>query len=643
MQTFYDRFKELSDENLLQRVNRKEHYKKEAVLAAFHILQQRGYNIENPFPESSDIETQKKSKRRSFLEREYHVWHKMISDKKSSIRIILFFSLFVPLLWYSNTYLNETTLYRKIHLATQTILSHGGITYLIESIIIFFLFVTSKENLNKFLTVKSKHIYVALKVLFFSILIISIWEWLFSSKMTITLIADNKSARELLKNFWFGGLIAFTEELIFKWLLLTQLLLRVGDSAGNRRLIFFIVAILFAAAHIPIQIAEFGGISTSHLIKTFLYSYFTSILYVKLRNFPLVVLLHFFMNISAVFIDDGKMFYFNWSTVLLGIYSIPKINSGWLFRPRNIPRLPKWVFGSLIFVITIGVAISPKTSRDYYNYSKQYYYMDSYPKAMDLISKAISEGSRDAEFINHRGNIYYSLDNYDSAWNDYDHAVQIDSTFYGAIRNRGLAAKQTSKFNECIEDLTIAIAENIQTSRVYRSRGSCYLGIEEPELAISDFEEAIQRNISNSEAYYGLGRAYLKMKNFDQSLENLELAIAIDPNFIEAYEVLAMTYTGLGKYDSSNVVMTKAIEMGSKSPVRFYLRGLNYYEKEDYYNAIKEFEKSIEFNPENPDLYLNLAYSHFFLEDYNKGCEYLNQSAFLGNEDAQENLSYYCG
>lgn len=644
MQTFYDRFKELSDKSLFQRLNRKENYQKEAVMAAYHILSQRGYDLENPFPEiaTSNQNYSDATKKLSFLEREYHVWFKMISQKKPIGLLVLFFLIFIPLLWYSNSHLNETVLFRNIHLFTQTIISHGAITYIIEIVLIFAFFINSRNSWNNFLKVKSNHVFVALKVFIFSLIVISVWEWMFSSRVTIAMIAENKTSRELLKNFWYGGLIAFTEELIFKWLLLTQLLIRVGDSSGNRRLIFLIVSILFAASHIPIQITEYGGISTSHLFKTFLYSYFTSILYVKHRNFPLVVLLHFFMNISIVFIDDGNPFYFNWATVLLGIYCIPKINNGWLFRSKYKLRIPRWAFLSAVVLTTLIILISAKQPRDLYNYSRQYYFMDSYDEALNLINKAISREKHNAEFFNHRGNIYYSLDKYDSAWIDYNLAVEFDSIFYGAIRNRGLAAKQISKYQECIEDLTVAVVNDIQTSRVYQNRGSCYIGIGEPELAISDFEQALKRNSSNDQAYYGLGRAYLKLKEFEKASNNLELAINLDPTFIEAYEVLALSYSGQGKYDSSNAIMTRAIEMGSSSPVRFYIRGLNYYKKEDYYNAIKEFEKSIEFNPEEPDLFLNLAYSYFFLENYAKGCEYLKKSAWLGNEQAKADLTVYC-
>jgi len=565
LQTFYDRFKELSDESLLQRIEKKDHYQREAVLAAYNILLQRGYELEYPFPQSEPVSEEKTEIKRksSFLEREYHEWFKRISTKRPTGLLVIFFLIFIPLLWYSNSYLNETSLYRHLHLFSQTVISHGGITYIIEISLVLAFFLNSRKRWDTFLKVKSNHIVTAVKVFIISLVIISLWEWMFSSRVTVALIADDKTGREILKNFWFGGLVAFTEELIFKWLLLTQLLLRTGSSSGNRRLVFFVVAMLFAASHIPIQINEYGGISTGHLFKTFLYSYFTSILYVKHKNLLLVVLLHFYMNISKIFVDDGYTFYFNWSTILLGIYCIPKINNGWIFRSNLRFNLPKWAFGGIVLVVTSIVLISAKQPKDFYNYSRQYYFMDSYNQAMKLINDAISKEENRAEFFNHRGNILYSLDKYDSAWLDYDQAVKIDTNFHGAIRNRGLAAKQISKYQECVEDLTIAVINDIQTSRVYQNRGSCYIGIGEPELAISDFEQALKRNSSNDLAYYGLGRAYLKLKKFERSSENLELAITLDSNFIQAYEVLAMAYMGLGRYDSSNAVMTKAIEMGS--------------------------------------------------------------------------------
>jgi len=644
LRTFYDSFKELSDENLLDRINRKEHFQKEAVLAAYNVLKQRGYELEHPFPDVdySNSETPKKTKKPSFFEREYHVWHKMVSKKQRKDLLVLFSIIFIVLIFLSDSYLTGTDLFRKIHLSTQTIISHGAITYIIEIMLVFVLFISSKKIRSTFLKIRSEHIFIALKVFVFSLIILSSLEWLFGNNITITRIAEDKTPREFLKNLWFGGLVAFAEELIFKWLLLTQLLLRAGDKKSSRRLIFIIVAILFAACHIPGQISDYGEINIVHLTKIFFYSYFTSILYVKFRNFPLVVLLHFLVNISAIFINDGNGVYTNWAFILVAVYCIPKINEGWLFKSKLKIRIPKWAFGSIVLFVSILILVSEKRPKDHFNISRQYYYLGSDKQAMDIINIAISKEAQNSKFYNHRGNILYRLELYDSAWNDYDKAIQYAPYFYQAISNRGMAAKHISYFEGCIEDLTIAINQNHESARVYLNRGNCYLGINEPELAILDLEEALKKNQYDKKIYYGLGRSYLKLKEFDKASKNLEHAIDLDSDFVEAYEVLSMAYSGLEKYDLSNAVMTKAIEMGSSNPSRFYVKGLNYYQKENYYNAVLEFEKSVELKPEDSRLFLNLAHAYFFLDNYIKGCENLNTSAWLGNEEAKEDLKNYC-
>jgi tetratricopeptide (TPR) repeat protein len=644
LRTFYDSLKELSDQNLLDRINRKEHFQKESVLASYNILKQRGYDLENPFPDENDsfLETRKKNKKSSFLEREYHVWLKMVSKNQPIGLLILFAILFFILLLIFSSYLKNTDLFRRIHLSSQTIIAHGGITYIIEIILVFVLFISSRKKIDTFLKVRSKHIFIALKVFIFSLVILSALEWLFGKSVTIIQIADDKTPREFLKNLWFGGLVAFTEELIFKWLLLTQLLLRVGNTASKRRSIFFIVAILFAACHIPGQLSDGGEINIGHLIKIFLYSYFTSILYVKFRNFPLVVLLHFLVNISVIFIESGDGFYTNWAFTLVGIYCIPKINKSWLFKSKLKYKIPKWAFGSLILGLTCIVLLSEKKPKDHFNVSRQYHFMGSEQKALGIINKSLSKEPENPKFYNHRGNIYFSLNLNDSAWHDYDMAVQYDPQFYQAISNRGIAAKYISNYEGCIEDLTIAIDKHYESSRVYLNRGNCYLGISEPKLALLDFEEALKKDKYNKRIYYGLGRSYLKLKDFKKASENLEHAIELDIAFVEAYEVLSMAYHGLERYDSSNAIITRAIEMGSSNPSRFFIKGLNFYQNEDYFKAIIEFEKSIELKPEDSRLFLNLAHAHFFLDNYTKGCDYLNTSAWLGNDEAKKDLNFYC-
>lgn len=647
LESYYDRFLKLSDENLLHRINKKESFHKESVVAAYHILIKRGYELEHPFQNGFEVRATKKeiyrTTQKNASKNDDLIKFKKNYSKVSIGKICLFFIIFFPLVHLSNHYFNDTLFYRKIHLLTDTVVGLGSITYLFELTIFSIIFFRSSNARKDLFRTNSHKTYSAIKVFITSLLLITIWELLFSDKVVIYQSFTENSYRTYLKNLWYGSLIAFNEELIFKWLLLTQILLRVGNKKSHRIFAYLFVAVLFSLSHIPTQLAKFETVQYGHIIMTFLYSYFTSILYVRHRNFLLVVLLHFFLNISIVFVEGGSNFYFNWGLVLIGMYTIPSISKSWLFKPsKRIFPDPTIVFFCILFLATFLTPLIPKATLDHYNISQQLYFLNRDHEALAIANASIAGTKNNKLFFNHRGNVFYDLGKYDSSWADYNRAINLDPKYYAAIRNRGLAARKLKYYSDCIMDLTVAIEQGLLSSRVYQNRGSCYLEINELESTKADFIKSLSLNPLNESAYYGLGKIHLLLKEYDSTIFYMNKTLSIDPDFIPSMEVMAVAYSALSKYDTSNTIMTKAIEMGSSSPIRFYVRGINYFRKEDYFNAVKEFEKSIELIPTNSELFLNLGYSYLFLENFKKGCEYLSISADKGNEEAIANLKVYC-
>ena len=642
----YERFRHLSDESLLDQ----EKFHQQAVLAAYFILKERGYNLNNPFGEdSSFLSPAETPDKKPEHQEEAHLAFKATHHKISLIRIFGYFLVFAPFLYFSNYYLTETLLYRKIYVFTETLLGFGSITYLLQLSIfsVFFIFTLSirKELIRDI----SQDTYTAIKVFSFSLLILTSWEFLIRDEALLQTIYYQSSYRTFIQGLWFDLLIAFSEELVFKWLLLTQILIRIGNSKHNRIGAYLVVALLFATSHIPVQLTKQETINYVHLFLTFLYSYLTSILYVRHRNFLLVVLLHFLADISVAFNDINNSFFFNWSLILIGIYTIPRVGRSWLFQP--VLKQLKSPAPALLGLLCLATAIAPfikMSSQDYYNISQQQYYhfkMDAEALRTahaSLLTYSENESGDKKRYYNHRGNVFFDLEQYDSAWADYNQAAMLDPSFYPAIRNRGLAAKELANYEGCIHDLTLAIEQKLGDSRVYQNRGSCYLNIKEYELAKEDFRQALALEPQDKLATFGLGRSFLMLQKHDSAIHYMNQVLAIDPEFIQAMEMKAIAYTGLSKYDTSNLIMTRVIELGSSSSTRFYTRGLNYYYKEEYHNAIKEFEKSLELLPNNAELLHYLAYSYLFLENTAKGCQYLTLAARLGNVSASEDLKKYC-
>lgn len=642
----YNRIRLLSDEILLDHIDRKENYHQQAVLAAYFVLKERGYNPEYPFGEDSSFLSPDKQPE---PQEDAHLTFRAGHHKIPLNKILGCFLVFAAFLYFSNYYLTETLLYRKIYVYTETLLGFGSITYLLQLSIFSVFFIFSLRTRKELIRDTTQDAYTAIKVFFFSLLVLTLWEFLIRDEVLLQTIYHQNSYRTFIQGLWFDLLIAFSEEFIFKWLLLTQILIRIGNSKQNRIGAYLVVALLFATSHIPVQLTKQETIHYGHLLLTFLYSYLSSVLYVRHRNFLLVVLLHFLADISVAFTDINNSFFFNWSLILLGIYTIPRVGRSWLFQP--VLKQRKTPVPAVLGVLFLATATAPfitMSSKDYYNISQQQYYhfgMDAEALKTahaSLLNHNENESGDNKLYYNHRGNVFFDLEQYDSAWKDYNQAAIMDPSFYPAIRNRGQAAKELNNYEGCIHDLTLAVEQKLGDSRVFQNLGSCYLGTKQYELAREDFRQALVLEPQEKLATFGLGRSFLGLQIHDSAIYYMDRVLAIDPAFIQAMEMKAIAYSGLSKYDTSNQIMTRVIELGSSSSTRFYIRGLNYYHKKEYRNAIKEFEKSLEFLPHNAELFHYLAYSYLFLENTSKGCQYLTLAAKYENVSAGEDLKRYC-
>lgn len=646
MNFYYNKFCNLSDENLLRRLERKENYQKEAIEAVYQILVERGYNVEYPFSEEQAKQLELEKKTYSFRKRwtaiEHHLVFKKFFSRISLTRLSIFGLFFTLSLIVSNLGVVDSIIYRKIHVFSDTILGLGSISYLVFLSIIYFFFFFRNNTLNNLISFDSNKFRIGVKTFILLLVIISIWELMFSDYFTLYGMFENKSYRMFLKEFWFGIFVAFTEEFIFKWILLVQVLIRIPETRNARVTAFIIIGILFALAHIPIQLSKYESIQYIHLITTFLFSYFSSVLFVRTRNFPLVVFLHFLMNISYILVEGGSSFYFFWCLIIIGIYSQSSISESKLFQIKKRNFGPKWIF-SIPFVASILIVFFiPKQGLDYYNISSSLYKINKDEKALFAINKALKISKDKDKFYNLKGSILYDYEEYDSAYYFYSKSIEINSNYNAAIRNRGLTCKFLKRYDQGIKDLSKALDKGLKSARIYQHRGTCFIGLKEYENGLLDLHKSLEIEPDNSTTLFQISRAFLYMEEYDSSILYQEMVINRSPESIGAYELMAVAYTSLERYDTSNYIMTRAIEMGSTSPIRFYIRGVNYYKKEQYSLALSEFEKAYEHEQVDDDVNAYLGYSYIFTDDYINGCEFLRVAAELGDEEALLSLEEYC-
>ncbi|WP_421894547.1 tetratricopeptide repeat protein [Marinoscillum sp.] len=557
-------------------------------------------------------------------------------------RVLLYLIVFLTLSYITNDSWPNSNFYRYIHLKTETLIGIGTLSYIIELIVFALFFLTIKEVRRNLISLSSGLV-PALAILFLSIFLVTIIEYPFIDQVTVSKIFTENSLRTGFQNLWYILLIGLTEELIFKFLFLNQILVRIKPSNSLRRVAYLALAVFFALIHIP----ELLNKDKLHFITIFfplLYSFLSSILYLRYRSLPLLVVLHILLDVPIVFVENG-----NASYLLIGLIIISLLLSKraveYLLRKVESLKVKRMGIGliAIVLLMSIGTAFTDRTQLDFHNLSKELKRLGDYDTALEFANKSLIGSKNKSEYFNHRGTIHHWNGNYQLAFFDYDSAISLKKDYYKAIRNRGLVARNIGSYEQCMEDLTIAIEQSLVSSEVLLDRGTCEMQLGQITQAITDFKEALLLDSLDKQIYYELGRAYLKLGNLDTALLQMKRSIEIDNEFAEAYEIAALAHSGLKNYDSSNICLKRVFELKSDSKIGDYLYGLNYYHLEDYESSVKHFEKSLILDPDRADIYYDISNAYYALNNLDKTCESLIKAAELGHELALEELQEYCG
>jgi tetratricopeptide (TPR) repeat protein len=557
-------------------------------------------------------------------------------------RILFYLIVFLTLSYFTNDSWPNSTFYRFIHLKTETLIGIGTISYIIQ-IIVFALFFLTIREVRRNLTNLSSGLIPAIAILLLSIFAITILEYPFVDQVTISKVFTENSLRSGFQSLWYILLIGIVEELIFKFLFLNQILVRIKPNNSQRRVAYLALSVLFALIHIP----ELQNKDKLHFITIFfplLYSYLSSILYLRYRNLPLLVVLHILLDVPVVFVENGNASYFIIGLVIISLL-LSKRAVEYLLRKVESLKTKKLGIGliAVLVLLAVGTTFTNRTQFDFYNLSKELKRLGNYDKALEFANESLIGSKNKAEYFNHRGTIHHWNGNYQLAFIDYDSAISLKKDYYKAIRNRGLVARNIGYYEQCMEDLTIAIEKSLVSSEVLLDRGTCELQLGQITQAITDFKEALLLDSLDKQIYYELGRAYLKLGNLDTALLQMKRSIEIDNEFAEAYEIAALAHSGLKNYDSSNIYLKRVFELKTDSKIGDYLFGLNYYHLEDYESSVKHFEKSLVLDPDRADTYYELSNAYYSLNNLDKTCENLIKAAELGHEQALAELREYCG
>ena len=200
----------------------------------------------------------------------------------------------------------------------------------------------------------------------------------------------------------------------------------------------------------------------------------------------------------------------------------------------------------------------------------------------------------------------------------------VDGQKHVKFYNSGLDKSLKGDYQGAILDFTKAIENFPKMTNAFKNRGIAKYELGDINGAISDFTKAIEFNPfpdDNSDPYNWRGICYDSQNKHIEAIADYSQAITLESNknpesYMYDLELLTMAYVN---------------------------RGATKIDLEDYDGGILDLKKAIEINPNYIDSYYNLGYAFFDLNDFENACSTWEKSVALGDKEAIELISKYCG
>ncbi len=247
----------------------------------------------------------------------------------------------------------------------------------------------------------------------------------------------------------------------------------------------------------------------------------------------------FFLFVCSMVFDIKKESSRN---IGIAVLSIVILSNSYLSYQRNK------VWKDPISLWQDNVQKAPNLSRPLCNLAHAHALRSNYPKALELLNKAIAISPNYTNAYFDRGVVQGHLAEYDKAIEDYTKTLELKADYADAYLNRGAAYAIRQQWEQAIQDYTHAIKFKPGNAIAYLNRGSLYSQLQQWLPALEDFNKAIELDSIFVEAYDRRGQLYDILRNWDDAIADWSMAIKIQPDFLEAYMRRAKAYQQSGRY-----------------------------------------------------------------------------------------------
>jgi protein O-mannosyl-transferase len=304
-----------------------------------------------------------------------------------------------------------------------------------------------------------------------------------------------------------------------------------------------------------------------------------------------------------------------------------------VFYPHPEGLIPWQVFGSVLLLITITVAVFRMVKRFPYLATGWLWYIGTLVPVIGIVQAGVQAMADRYTYVPLIGLFIMAAWGVPDLLKKWNYRKEILLAL-SALIILCLSIKtwtQVGYWQNSITlfDHTLKVTDNNWLA--YNDRGIAYAVLGNYKQAIEDFGRAIEIKPGYEEAYYNRGHVYQDLRNYKQAIEDLNRAIEIKPDHAEAYINRGASYNALGNYKQAIEDYDRTIEIKPGYAEAYYNRGASYYALGNYKQAIDDFGRAIEIKPGYALAYNNRAIVYLNQGDNVSGCRDVRKACELGN------------
>ncbi len=237
---------------------------------------------------------------------------------------------------------------------------------------------------------------------------------------------------------------------------------------------------------------------------------------------------------------------------------------------------------------------------------------DLIPQALELIEKAISIDSNNAELYRIRGYIYEVKPDLNLALESYEKALEIDPNYVLAYVGRGHTHNLMGILEKALEDYEKAkeIDKNREFVDVYANlcrlqstRGDLLEKAAENCKIVTESDNVSP--VRKSSSYQILADIYLKLGREDEALNQLKMADALSPDDANVYVSYARYYIYKQDWENAQKYSQMAIDKDSIKSVAYGILSYSLYQQSEFNQAITMAQKALELIDEDVSLFVS--------------------------------------